>query len=522
MKKNIFKYILFIVLFIIIFEYVQLVLTEKHRYPNGGEDVKYSIEGLEALQENTVEILFLGTSHVDSGISPMQLYHQHQITSYNLATSGQTIEESYYLLEKFVQNQTPKVVVLDASCMFFDEYWKNASWRYIIDSLCIDEVKIEAAKVYSEIWGGDGALSVFFPIIKYHTRWSSLNYRDFQDIDCKSGYYSAGQFIRPEVNNIEITIEEMNDSAKVMKEKGIYEAYVRESNIEWLCKIKELCEKYGMQLLMTKVPSIQLQQDYESAWTADKYNMVKNICSVYNVDYYDLMYDGQLNLDYANDSADGGMHLNVRGAMKVTEALSEYIIQKYEIYSIENEVYNTYLETYKCLQDVAVLESTIYLQEYLTRLANEDYTIFLIGCNDIVKNMQATDLNLISTMENIEIEKCAMNDSYVAVIDNGNVKYDLTGARKIELDYNCHGSIINIIGGGDNSGEDSSLVYNGEEYCLKNAGLNIVVIDNMTGKVIDSVVFSINSEGNKATRNSSKIHGYFRDFELCFLLMNQK
>ena len=67
------------------------------------------------MEANSVDVLFLGTSHVGKGISPMKIYENTGIKSYNLFTSMQGVESSFFLLENALKRQQPKVVFLDVS-----------------------------------------------------------------------------------------------------------------------------------------------------------------------------------------------------------------------------------------------------------------------------------------------------------------------------------------------------------------------------------------------------------------------
>ena len=65
------------------------------------------------LDKNTVDVLFLGSSHGVSSFSPPKLYDDYSIRSYNLSSELQSLLVSYYWLKEALRYQTPKVVVLD-------------------------------------------------------------------------------------------------------------------------------------------------------------------------------------------------------------------------------------------------------------------------------------------------------------------------------------------------------------------------------------------------------------------------
>ena len=73
------------------------------------------------LDRDTVDVLFLGSSHCVTSFDPQVLYDEYGITSYNLGSGAQSIMVSYYWLEEALRYQSPKVVVLDTYMLFWYE-----------------------------------------------------------------------------------------------------------------------------------------------------------------------------------------------------------------------------------------------------------------------------------------------------------------------------------------------------------------------------------------------------------------
>lgn len=81
----------------------------------------------------------------------MEIYENSGIVSYNLSTSGQSIEVTYYLLRSALERQLPKVVVLDASSLFFDDDIDIKNWRYVLDEMPMGKTKIAMARKYAKL-----------------------------------------------------------------------------------------------------------------------------------------------------------------------------------------------------------------------------------------------------------------------------------------------------------------------------------------------------------------------------------
>ena len=124
MVRRIVKIVAFFVIGIMLFFAVQGIFIPKW-YSDGATNRVLS--GFFALENDTAEVLFLGTSHMGSGVSPMKIYEDTGIVSYNLATSGQPLECSYFLLKEAFKTQSPKVVFLDAGRILNGEGNNNNS-----------------------------------------------------------------------------------------------------------------------------------------------------------------------------------------------------------------------------------------------------------------------------------------------------------------------------------------------------------------------------------------------------------
>ncbi len=112
-------------------------------------------------QEEDFDVLFLGTSHVFCGISPMDMWEQNGIVSYNLATSGCRIASSYWILKNALDYTNPKVVVLDCAYLLEDKAHKNIGYVHgIFDAMPFNKHKVEAIK--DLLGSGERAKQIFF------------------------------------------------------------------------------------------------------------------------------------------------------------------------------------------------------------------------------------------------------------------------------------------------------------------------------------------------------------------------
>jgi hypothetical protein len=96
---------------------------------------------------------------------------------------------------------------------------------------------------------------------------------------------------------------------------------------------------------------------------------------------------------------------------------------------------------------------------------------------------------------------------YIAVIDRGDVVYEALGADIREsLTWTGElrdGSEYEILSAGLHAGNTCVIALNKADYAVKRRGLNIVVYDNETREVLDSVAFDTWAKALTAYRKRS-------------------
>lgn len=534
--RQILSTLLFCGIGILLFFAVQKLLTPKYSWPKHTENIKYTIDGFRNLEENSQEVIFLGTSHMVYGIAPMEMYRDYQIVSYDLATSIQTVEGSYFLLKQVFKTQSPKVVVLDLSGVFFnDESRRNmdAGVHYIMDAYPLSADKVEFAANYQKLYervkdnetvrvnAGVAAENVFwtslFPLIKYHDRWNEMNETDFTGYFPLKNYYSAGQCVCSVVKPGAATVESLNETMEEMREAGVYEVELQEENLVYVERIKELCDAHGCSLLLTKIPSIISPAVYSSSWTTDRAAVARKIAEDLGVPYVDLTYDTDLGLDMTLDTQDGGMHLNHRGAVKTAKFFGKYLAENYGVGGRPNQQYEENLALYEEIADLAALQSEQDLCTYLEKLkAGEDrYLILMTAQNDMQQGLSEAEKEALHAFGlTQEYGPDFYMNSYIAVIDRGQVVTEQSSMDV--LDYNMtleDGTKISMNSRGYLANAASWTTVNGEDYGCHRIGLNIVVLDAETHLLLDSVAFDTYRPVHEVTRVAELIFNALREYE---------
>ena len=136
------------------------------------------------MEKDTVDVIFLGSSHCVAAFSPIELYEKYGIKSYNLGCEQQNILLSYYWLQEAMRFQKPQVVFLDTFMLF--PYDRNAALntseattRKAMDFMKWSGVKLRAVGDICRVDESQKLSGYIFPNERFHTRWKYLSEDDF-------------------------------------------------------------------------------------------------------------------------------------------------------------------------------------------------------------------------------------------------------------------------------------------------------------------------------------------------------
>ena len=87
-----------------------------------------------------------------------------------------------------------------------------------------------------------------------------------------------------------------------------------------------LCEEKGVEFILIKAPT----NNWKYYWYDEWEEQIVAWANEKNVDYYNFIpLDGEIGIDWSTDTYDGGVHLNVFGAEKLTSYFGDILVQKY-------------------------------------------------------------------------------------------------------------------------------------------------------------------------------------------------
>ncbi len=246
---------------------------------------------IKAEPDQSLQILFYGDSECYASFSPNDLYSEFGYTSYGCGTAAQKICDTYAILNENLKTQSPDIIVLETNCLFRSLKEKEGTPDPVMD-LLTDRV----------------------PVIAYHSRWKELARKSLPKKREENRRKNKGFVVREGVNPYNGTTKYMNKTDKAKK--------IDEDILEYLDQIKALCDKNDITLLLVSAPA-------PKNWNYEKHNGVADWASSHEVDYMDLNLEDGIKINWKKDSKDGGDHLNLKGARKVTKFMGEYFRDTY-------------------------------------------------------------------------------------------------------------------------------------------------------------------------------------------------
>ena len=308
----------------------------------------------------------------------------------------------------------------------------------------------------------------------------------------------------------------------------MYNTNISEKNIKVFLDIKRLCDKNNVEFLALKVPAVYWPNTYSSSWTKEKYNQVKTLCDKHNINYYDLLYEADINLDLEKDSEDWGIHLNLNGAQKVSANLGEFIEKKYKLPNDHNACWDKDLLLYQQVRSVAQLQLQQDFVDYINMLISDykESKIVIVGSSDMTSGLNEEEINILKELGLQVNFSDASKNAYIAIIDDGEILYEALSNRQLSYEGICGSNKIKLYSASwwKNSVDSSnaSIRIGNSEYVYGGNGIHILVYDEKRNLILDSVCFDTSSEYHFAVRSDSITNKLMEEFEQYSIEMEDK
>lgn len=305
---------------------------------------------------NTWDCVMIGTSCIDrQWVAPLA-WKEYGMAAYAMNTDAQPMYLTAFLLDEVRRRQDVKLAVIDVRGIRMSALRPaEARVRRVTDSMRMSPNRnrtvqrvIEFTKEYAardDVKGGKKLLaeldepSLYFPFLKYHSRWKSKLY--------------GGDFIKPASNKKGVYDIKAAFKTKKLKPTEIVTdiAKLNEMQTEILDEILEYGEDAGLEMLFISSPSQLGKGEQPELNAAVRYLEEKGakVINFNTVEKYE-----EIGLDFSKDLYNEH-HLNSRGAVKFTEYFAKYLHEHYEFedkrgrkeYQSWDEAYENYVKFYE-------------------------------------------------------------------------------------------------------------------------------------------------------------------------------
>ncbi len=252
-------------------------------------------------EEKDHDVIFLGDCEVYENFSPLVLWEEYGINSYIRGSAQQLVSQSYYILEDTLRYETPDVVVFSVLAVPYNEAPRESYNRMTLDGMRWSLSKVNAIR--DSMTEEESFLDYVFPLLRYHSRITELTADDFtylfhRDLVSHNGYYMRVDSLPAE---------------NVPEGRPLGDYTIDAAQMEYLDKIRTLCEEKGIQLVLVKAPS--LYPYWYDEWDAQ----ITEYAEEHDLLYVNLLAQAdEAGLDFQTDTYDGGLHLNLSGAEKLS------------------------------------------------------------------------------------------------------------------------------------------------------------------------------------------------------------
>ena len=319
LNKSRIAFVAFIIVLLIIFSKFFSVFQLK------AVDGVYSMTTFYEQRPESIDVIFLGSSHMYENVSTQVLWDEYGMAAFDLGGSVQPIWNTYYYMKEALKTQTPKVLVLDV-------YMLTKDWNYSDTARAMKNTfgmkyskdKIEAIKASYEHTDIMQLMDYIFEFPAFHNRYTEITEGDFKGQGKDYNNDGNGRFNCDDWKGYYLNLneEEQDFPAYSSTEKRLP---LGEKQEYYFRKTIELAKEHQIPLVLIISPYKTKEED------AGYYNTISDIADEEDLPFinFNLLYD-ELQLDFDTDYADGA-HMNEKGSRKYSSFLGAYLTDHYSI-----------------------------------------------------------------------------------------------------------------------------------------------------------------------------------------------
>ena len=287
------------------------------------------LEGYYQEEQDTLDVVLLGASEVYTSFASGLAYDKFGFTSYPFASESMTADGMMLALKEIQRTQKPQLIVIELNSYLYRtdvNEQHDAHIRKLIDNIPLNGNKIEyiTNNVSPDLWA-----EYYFPIIKYHSTWSSIMkkprlavtkiWQELRGISYLKGLRTTTTVFNPNVkiyNDKLADINETKELSPVLEKK--------------LIDLLDYCKEQKMDnVVFMRAPHIVVAQS--SIDRVERANRAGEIVKSYGYPFINLERDfAKTGVDVKTDFYNYD-HMNIYGTVKITNYLGSILYNDYHI-----------------------------------------------------------------------------------------------------------------------------------------------------------------------------------------------
>ena len=467
MKKSMIRIVCFLLILFIILQCVNHIFRFKY------SDGIYTMTKFYELEDNTVDVLILGSSRAFENFNTGTLWDEYGMASYTYGSSLQPMWSTYYYLREALKTQEPELIVLEAGRLVTNYEYEGD--EKIISGLygmrwSLDKLKAIAVSVPTD------RLGEFIPTnVRYHTRYTELSKADFYR-DQGNPFYRDWKGFLCDMETM--PFDSVWESSCFEERMPLYE-----KTEKYYRKTIELAQLRNIPIVVVISPYASISEEHEAL-----FNTGADIAAEYGVEFIECnRLADEMGIDYTSDVADPS-HLNYRGNRKFSRYIGGLLKSRYSISDRRGDPrYDSWQRsadfTARMIRDQELSE--IGDSRLITeKLLDDDYLLFISVNGDCTADKPIEEFLAALGVHEEAAEGiwCRDNEAYpqTGFLWQSGAIYTSHYISIPSHDFRCERYQ-------DEDGNDVSMVtVDRKEYRNTGTGVNVMVYDKVTESVADS------------------------------------
>ena len=311
--KNIFKTIIFMLVFVFIFCKVSDVLKS----PNS--QIQYPTVFHE--ESNSLDAVYIGSSDCFDFWNHLVAWEKYGITVHHYAFPARPLIIAEYSIKEVRKKQKDAVFIVNINS-YGGTTVADTEMHRVLDHMPISLNKLKLTKYMTDLrdLSFKESLEFYLPIIRYHSKWKEIKWEDFTYKNSK-------------MKSANLANKYLKESIDISSEYNLSKETTEMSDVlkESLESLLNYCDKEQIKVVFVIVP--RTEHDITRVETI---NTIKNTISERGYSVLDLRDKiDEIGIDLETDYYDR-RHTNIHGSIKFTDYISQYLIKNFDFENKSN------------------------------------------------------------------------------------------------------------------------------------------------------------------------------------------